>query len=111
MLARLYRIREPAVTMNDPRDFLALARYGNLGVLILGVGLLGVLIHRKPLRQAISMGVCLLGILLVFDGAALMHRETLSLHGSVVVILVVAAVVLIAIRSVLSSPSRKKTEG
>lgn len=91
--------------MNDPRDFLALARFGNLGVLLLGVGLLGVLIHRKPLRQAISLGICLLGILLVSEGAALLHREPLSLHGSVVVILVISAVILVAIRSLFGRPS------
>jgi len=70
--------------MNDPRDFLAFAWYGNLGVLVLGIGLLGVLIHRKSTRQWLSAFVGLLGILFLCEGGALFHGETVSLRGSIV---------------------------
>ncbi|NQV28043.1 MAG: hypothetical protein HQ518_27140 [Rhodopirellula sp.] len=80
--------------MNDPRDFLAFTRYGNLGVLLLGIGLLGVLIHRKPARQTIAAGVSLLGILLICEGSTLLHGATLSLRGSTVAVLIAAGVSL-----------------
>ena len=87
--------------MNDPRDFLTLARFGNLGVLLLGIGLLGVLIHRKPARQAIAAGVGLLGILLICEGASLFHHARPPLRGSVVFCLTAAAAGLFITRSLL----------
>lgn len=82
--------------MNDPRDFLALAQFGNLGVLLLGIGLLGVLIHRKPIRLAFSIGVGLLGILFLSEGGALFHGATISVRGGSVVSAVVVGTVCIA---------------
>lgn len=97
--------------MNDPRDFLALARFGNLGIMLLGVGLLGILIHRKPIRLGLSVGVGLLGILFLCEGGALFHRATVSIRGSVVAVFVVGAVCIAAIRMWDSSRSanRKST--
>ena len=86
-------------TMNDPRDFLAFASYGNLGVLLLGIGLLGILIHRKPIRQGLSVGVGLLGALVLCEGGALLHGGAFSLRGSVVVALVVVTACLAMARS------------
>lgn len=84
--------------MNDPRDFLVFASYGNLGVLILGVGLLGVLIHRKPIRQGLSAGVGVLGIAFLAEGGALFHGGTFSVRGSLAIALVAAAACLVMAR-------------
>ncbi|MBL6707194.1 MAG: hypothetical protein ISQ06_13875 [Planctomycetaceae bacterium] len=84
--------------MNDPRDFLALAQFGNLGALLLGMGLLGVLIHRKPIRLAFSICVGLLGILFLSEGGALFHGATISVRGSVVAAVVVGTVCIAALR-------------
>lgn len=81
--------------MTDPRDFLAFAHYGNLGVLLLGIGLLGVLSHRKPIRQWLSAGVGLLGILLLCEGGVLFHGGAFSLRGAVTVGLIAAATCLV----------------
>lgn len=87
--------------MNDPRDYSAFVTYSNLGVLLLGVGLLGVLIHTKPLRRAMSAGVGLLGIMLIAQGGALFHRSQLSLRGSIVLAaIVVASCLLLRFRPV-----------
>ena len=81
--------------MTDPRDFLAFAHYGNLGVLLLGIGLLGVLIHRRPIRQWLSAGVGLLGVLLLCEGGVLFHGGTFSLRGSIAVGLVAVTTYLV----------------
>lgn len=83
--------------MNDPRDFLALAHFGNLGVLLLGIGLLGVLIHERPVRKWLSATVGFLGVVLLGEGAGLFHGATASVRGSVVVALfaIIGCVVLI----------------
>jgi hypothetical protein len=96
------------LTMNDPRDFLALARFGNLGILLLGVGLLGVLIHRKPARQVMAAGVGLLGILLLCEGTALFHAETLSERGTVVLCLAGSTAVAMTARSLLAGSAGSK---
>lgn len=97
--------------MNDPRDFLALARFGNLGMLLLSVGLLGVLIHRKPIRLGLSVGIGLLGILFLCEGGALFHGATVSVRESVVAAFVVVTVCVAQIRMWNSSCSanRKST--
>lgn len=96
--------------MNDPRDFLALARFGNLGILLLAVGLLGVLIHRQPLRQAMASGVCLLGLLLVSEGASLLHGEPQSFRESIAAIFIGTAIVILAVRATVSrQPGEKPT--
>jgi hypothetical protein len=77
--------------MNDPRDYSAFVTYGNLGVLLLGVGLFGILIHTKSARRAMSAGVGLLGVLLIAQGGALFHRAQLSLRGSIVLAAVAIA--------------------
>lgn len=83
--------------MSDPRDFLALAHFGNLGVLLLGVGLLGVLIHERPVRKWLSAAVGLLGVLLLSEGASLFHGTTTLLRDSGVIAFfaVIGCVVLI----------------
>tara|TARA_R110002072_G_scaffold303099_1_gene493552 strand:+ start:307497 stop:307790 length:294 start_codon:yes stop_codon:yes gene_type:complete len=70
--------------MHDPRDFLAFTQFGILGTLLLGIGLLGVLIHRNPVRLALSTGVGLLGILFLSEGGTLFHGATISVRGSVI---------------------------
>ena len=103
-------------SMNDPRDFLALARFGNLGILLLGIGLLGVLIHRQPMRQAIAVGICLLGLLFVSEGTALLHGAPLPVRNSISVVVIGLSIAVLAIRSALvewnenrrhRSPSRR----
>jgi ascorbate-specific PTS system EIIC-type component UlaA len=94
--------------MNDPRDFLALARFGNLGILLIAVGLLGVLIHRQPLRQAMASGVCVLGVLLVSEGASLLHGEPQSFRESIAAVFIGLAIVILAARATISrQPERK----
>ena len=66
--------------MHDPRDFLAFTQFGILGTLLLGIGLLGVLIHRNPVRLALSTGVGLLGILFLSEGGTLFHGATISVR-------------------------------
>lgn len=88
--------------MNDPRDFLAFAWYGNLGVLLLGIGLLGVLIHRKPIRQWLSASVGLLGILFLCEGGTLFHGATVSVRGSIVAALLAIVASLALARSLKS---------
>jgi CHASE2 domain-containing sensor protein len=94
--------------MDDPRDFLMFARYGNLGVLLLGIGLLGILIHRRPARQAIAAGVSLLGILFLCQGSALLHNVTLSLRGSIACTLISGVACLIVVRSHLTRSDENK---
>ncbi len=89
--------------MNDPRDFLAVGWYGNLGVLLLGIGLLGVLIHRKPIRQWLSASVGLLGILFLCEGGALFHGAAVSLRGSIVGSLLAVAASFALMRSLKST--------
>lgn len=96
-------------TMNDPRDFLAFAWYGNLGALLLGIGLLGVLIHRKPMRQCLSAGVGLLGILFLCEGGALFHGATVSLRSSIVGSLLTVAASFAVMRSLKSIRGAKKS--
>jgi NADH:ubiquinone oxidoreductase subunit K len=81
--------------MTDPRDFLAFAHYGNLGVLLLGIGLLGVLIHRRPIRQWLSAGVALLGVLLLCEGGVLFHGGMFSRRGLIAVGLVAVTTCLV----------------
>lgn len=88
--------------MNDLRDFVAFAQFGNLGVLILGIGLLGILIHTKPVRQAVAVAVSLLGGLLMWEGASLFHGETQSSRTSIAVVLIIAALALAVGRSMLA---------
>jgi peptidoglycan/LPS O-acetylase OafA/YrhL len=90
-------------TMDDPRDFLAIAWYGNLGVLLLGIGLLGVLIHRKTIRQWLCACVGLLGILFLSEGGALFHGATVSLRGSIVGALIAALGCFAVMRSLKST--------
>jgi len=59
--------------MNDPRDFLAWTGFGTVGSLLLALGLLGCLLHQKPLRRLGSAVVSLTGGLLLLDGAQLFH--------------------------------------
>lgn len=83
--------------MNSPRDFLAFARFGNLGILVLSLGLLGILIHQKPARRAVSGAVALLGIALIAEGGALWHGKSMSTDGSIVTCLLgIAAAVMVA---------------
>lgn len=89
--------------MNDPRDFLAFSWYGNLGVLLLGIGLLGVLLHRKPMRQWLSVIVGLLGILFLCEGGALFHGVTVSLRDSIVGSLLAVAASFPLVRSLKST--------
>ena len=89
--------------MNDPRDFMALAWYGNLGVLLLGIGVLGVLIHRRLIRQGLSAGAGLLGIWILCEGGALFHGATVSRRGSVVGAVVAAVACFAVIRSLKST--------
>lgn len=84
--------------MHDPRDFLALARFANLGVLILGIGLAGMLVHRKPERFALSNGVCILGALLMIDGASMFHRQSPSLSLTMVALLLASGTAVTAFR-------------
>lgn len=74
-------------TMNDPRDYLAFTRFGNLGILVLSLGLLGILIHRKPARRAVSGGVALLGVALLSEGGALLHGRSVPADVLVVICL------------------------
>ncbi|MFT5323190.1 MAG: drug/metabolite transporter (DMT)-like permease [Planctomycetaceae bacterium] len=96
-------------TMNDHRDFLAFAWYGNLGALLLGIGLLGVLIHRKSIRRWLSAFVGLLGILFLCEGGALFHGAMLSLRGSIVgaLLTVVASVALVRSLKLTGAATRK----
>jgi hypothetical protein len=96
--------------MNDPRDYSAFVMYGNLGVLLLGVGLLGILLHTKSLRRAMSVGVGLLGITLIGQSGALFHRSQLSLRGSIVLAaIVIASCLLLRFRPAASSHENKQT--
>ena len=95
--------------MNDPRDYSAFVMYGNLGVLLLGVGLLGILLHTKSLRRAMSVGVGLLGIILIVQSGALFHHSQLSLRGSIVLAaIVVASCLLRRFRLPVSPPEGKR---
>ena len=95
--------------MNDPRDYSAFVTYGNLGVLLLGVGLLGILIHKKPLRRAMSAGVGLLGTMVIAQGGALFHRSQLSVRGSIVLAgIVVASCLLLRFRSAVRPSEGKR---
>jgi hypothetical protein len=94
--------------MNDPRDFLALAQFGNLGVLLLGIGTLGVLIHRSRVRQTLSAGVGLFGILLMCEGGTLFHGAALSARGSIVLAAIVVATYLTTIRSLFAKPRKNR---
>lgn len=95
--------------MNDPRDYSAFVTYGNLGVLLLGVGLLGVLTHTKPLRRAMSAGVGLFGIVLIAQGGALFHRSQLSVRGTIVLaVIVVASCLLVRFRLAVRPSERKR---
>ena len=95
--------------MNDPRDYLAFATYGNLGVLLVGVGLLGVLIHMTSARRVMSASVALLGIMLIAQGGALFHRTQLSLRGSIVVAAIaVTSCLLLRVRSATSSDENRR---
>lgn len=102
-------IRKSDSTMNDHRDFLAFAWYGNLGALLLGIGLLGVLIHRKSIRRWLSAFVGLLGILFLCEGGALFHGAMLSLRGSIVgaLLTVVASVALVRSLKLTGAATRK----
>jgi len=96
--------------MNDPRDYSAFVTFSNLGVLLLGVSLLGMLIHTKPLRRATSVGVGLLGIMLIAQGGALFHRSQLSVRGSIVLpAIVVASCLLLRFRPPVSRPEGKRS--
>ncbi len=57
----------------DPRDFLSLTGFGTVGSLLLGLGLLGCLLHRDSSRVLASAVVGLTGGLLILDGAQLFH--------------------------------------
>lgn len=128
MLRKVQRARSPASTtvssvparqirlppdagieesMNSPRDFLAFARFGNLGILVLSLGLLGILIHRKPARRAVSGGIALLGITLISEGGALWHGESLSTDGSIVICLLGAAAAVTVVRPLLKRNGRE----
>ena len=96
--------------MNDPRDFLALAHFGNLGVLLLGIGLLGVLIHERPVRKWLSAAVGFLGVVLLSEGAALFHSTTASFRGSVAVALFAIMGCLVLIRSARPNRSPESSE-
>lgn len=85
--------------MNEPRDILAFVSYGNLAVLLMGVGLLGALVHRNPIRRGLSAGVVSLGVLLLCESGTLFHSRAFTLPGSVVIVLVVVAASLFMIRS------------
>lgn len=94
--------------MNDPRDYSAFVTYGNLGVLLLGVSLLGILIHTKPLRRATSVGVGLLGTVLIAQGGALFHRSQVSVRGSIALVaVVVVSCLLLKFRPPVSPPEGK----
>lgn len=92
--------------MNDPRDFLAFARLGGLGVLVLGIGLLGALVHRKPARQAIAVVVSFTGVLMIWEGTSLLHGRLLSYKAMIAVLLVVTAYGICAGRSLVTRPHR-----
>jgi hypothetical protein len=60
----------------DPRDFISLTSFGTVGSILLGLGLLGCLLHREASRVLASAVVGLTGGLLILDGAQLFHGVT-----------------------------------
>jgi len=80
--------------MNDLRDFVAFSRFGNLGVLVLGIGLLGILIHTKPVRLAVDAAISLLGVLLLWEGTSLLHTGTLTFRTLIALVLSIVTLCL-----------------
>lgn len=81
--------------MNDVHNYLALVRFGFVGIVLTGLGLIGCLVHRQRMRLAVSFGVALTGCLLVFDAASRFHHaRPMPLVSAVVVGIIVVAVLL-----------------
>ncbi len=84
--------------MNDVHNYLALVRFGFVGVALTGLGLIGCLVHRDRIRLAVSFAVALTGCLLVFGAAARFHLSKPQPIVSAVVVGMGTAGVLLARR-------------
>jgi multisubunit Na+/H+ antiporter MnhC subunit len=71
--------------MNDPRDFLALCRFAVPGIILIGIGLSGLFVHRNRMRFARSFCVALVGCQLTLIGAAVFQRAEvpITLTGTI----------------------------
>ena len=76
----------------DPRDFLSLTGFGSLGSVLLGLGILGCLLHRNSSRLIASAFVALTGSLLLLDGAQLFHAVRPAVPVSLAVLIAGTAV-------------------
>ena len=70
----------------DPRDFISLTSFGTVGSILLGLGVLGCLLHRDSSRVLASAGVGLTGGWLILDGAQLFHGVSPAVMVSLAVL-------------------------
>ncbi|MDA0587458.1 MAG: hypothetical protein O3C17_05565 [Planctomycetota bacterium] len=78
----------------DQRDFISLTGFGTVGSILLGLGLLGCLLHRDTSRLRASAVVGLTGGLLILDGAQLFHGHRPEVVVSLAVLASGTAVVV-----------------
>ena len=94
--------------MNDPRDFLALCRYAVPGIILVGLGLSGVFIHRDRVRFASSFCVALAGCLLTVIGAAAFQRTIVPIPLTGTIIATAAIAITLARRTRESEDRRSE---
>jgi hypothetical protein len=70
----------------DPRDFISLTSFGTVGSILLGLGLLGCLLHRDSSRVLASAVVGMTGGLLILDGAQIFNGSPPAVLVSVAVL-------------------------
>jgi|GEM_PF-2991614 len=85
-------------SVNDVHNYLALVRFGFVGIALTGLGLIGCLVHRERMRLAVSFAVALTGCLLFFGAAARFHLSKPQPIVSAVVVAIGATGVLLAHR-------------
>lgn len=84
--------------MDDIHNYLAFARFGTVGIILTGLGLIGCLVHRRHQRFAISFAVTIAGCLLVLDASARFHKTMPTTAVSLLLVGIAAAALLIARR-------------
>jgi hypothetical protein len=92
------------------QDFLSFSSLGILGVILVGIGIIGCVLHRRANRLAGSAGVALIGAMLLLDGSAKLHHAVVPWAFVVVFGVVLLGLILRAMLDTGPHPPEETSE-